>query len=123
LSQIAASYAVPGDAIEVVASILNWCREHNVPEDNPFRSGKALRCNETGKPLILLADEITPSMHSSVLAAMELRGFVEEIECIREPHAFLSHLMLHELAHVQFPEASERECDEWAFSMLAHHAG
>jgi hypothetical protein len=62
LSQIAASYSVPGDAIKVVPSIKDWCCERNVPEEHPFRIGKTLRCNETGEPLISLADEITPSM-------------------------------------------------------------
>ena len=121
LQRIATRYAVELEAIKVVPSVKAWCDEHGVPETNHRRAGKTVRNNMSGAALILLPEEITPSMQSSVLSAMELHGY--DVAQLREPSVFLVHLFLHELAHAQFPDASEQECDDWAFSQLAHNDG
>jgi len=92
-----------------------------VPETNHGRTGKTVRNSTTGAALILLPEEITLSMQRSVLGALEFHGY--DVAQLREPRAFLVHLFLHELAHAQFLEASEQECDDWAFSQFAQNAG
>jgi len=122
LRAIAARCAVPIEDVQIVPSIQAWCEDRGLPETNPFRSGKTVRNNVTGHYLILLAQEITGSTQNSIISAMELRGHIDRTGVLRSPDTFLLHLFLHELAHAQFPEASEDECDEWAFSQLAVNA-
>jgi hypothetical protein len=121
LQRVANRYSVELEAIKVVPSVKAWCDECGVPETNHWRTGKTVRNNITGAALILLPEEITSSMQNSVLGALESYGY--DVEQLREPSVFLLHLFLHELAHAQFPEASEQECDDWAFSQLAQNAG
>ena len=117
LGTIAARYSIHLESITVVRNVKAWCEEHGVPETNDWRTGKTVRNLTTDTPLILLAEEITASMQSSVLSALEFYGY--DVEQLRDPRVFLTHLFLHELAHAQFPSATERECDDWAFSQLA----
>jgi len=60
-------------------------------------------------------------MQNNVLGALEFGGF--EVSRLREPRRFLVHLFLHELAHAQFPDATEQECDDWAFLRLSNNDG
>jgi hypothetical protein len=80
--------------------------------------GKTVRNLQTGGARILLADEITPLMQRSVIAALEIRGFADEVAEIERSERFLTHLFLHELAHARDDTATEAQCDEWAFSRL-----
>ncbi|WP_273266425.1 hypothetical protein, partial [Flexistipes sinusarabici] len=86
--------------------------------DNPFRIGKCLRNQESGKYLILLAAKITPDMFNSVISAIESRGYETEVEVLNNPFRFLAHLLLHEVAHTKNENWSEQECDNWAFEEL-----
>lgn len=67
---------------------------------------------------MILVEEITPERQNSVISAMRLRGFSEEVERLSDSGLFLDHLFLHELAHALKPGATESECDRWAFSQL-----
>ena len=102
--------------VEVVPSIQEWCKQHGVPEDSPFRSGKTLKNTDTGRHLILLPEIITDDMRSSVKSAMELRG--SSVQDLVEPLTFLRHLVLHEIAHGLDGNRSEQDCDRWAFEQL-----
>jgi hypothetical protein len=119
LRKLAAKYAVALD-VEAVRDIQAWCDAHGVPENNPFRSAKVVKNNETGRFLVLLADPITPHMTSSTIEAMLLREHIsnEEARRLTEPLNFLSHLFLHEIAHALDSRRSERDCDRWALEQM-----
>lgn len=119
LRALASQYRSDFD-IEVVPSIKIWCEENRVPEDNPFRSGKALLNNKTGRYLILLANPITASMISSAVSAMLFRQRVSESEAesMMKPEVFLTHILLHEIAHTLDDKWSEDKCDRWAFDQM-----
>ncbi|MEW5974567.1 MAG: hypothetical protein AB1898_02055 [Acidobacteriota bacterium] len=118
LRDIAESCDFQLEEIEVVESIKQWCDEKGVEEDNYWRVGKCLRNKDSGKYRILLAAEITPEMQSSVLSAMEYRGFASELPLLAAPDKFLEHLLLHEIAHAKNNTWDESECDRWAFARL-----
>lgn len=106
--------------VETVPSIQDWCRSRGLTESNPFRCGAVFRSRETGRYLILLADNITTDMQSSVRAAMQMRGTLtnRQLEFLSEPGNFVRHLVLHEVAHALDDKRSEEECDRWAFTQL-----
>lgn len=118
LRAIAASHEFPLEEIETVADIKQWCDERGVEEDNFCRVGKCLRNGNTGKYRILIAAEITPEMQNSVLAAMEYRGFGNEVSLLSAPDKFVEHLLLHEIAHAKNNNWDQSECDSWAFRQL-----
>ena len=122
LKGIAANYAVQLDDIIAVPSVKEWSEKHGLTEDNPFRTARVVQNERTKGYLIVLANEITDSMQGSVLTAMQLRGFWDEVELLKNPAAFLQHLVLHELAHPLHPNGSETQCDEWAFKELEKYA-
>lgn len=119
LREIAAQFQ-PGIDVETVPEIQAWCNDHGAPEQNPFRSGKALRNRETGRLLILIANPLTPTMISSAVDVMLLRGYIsaEEAARLSGPVNFLTHLLLHELAHALDHRRSEEACDRWALSQM-----
>ena len=58
---------------------------------------------------------------SSVIDALVVTGFATESEQLENsPYLFLSHTVLHELAHIEneWGQEFEAECDLWAFSRL-----
>jgi hypothetical protein len=118
---IAQSHGVVLEAIDVVESIKDWCTLHNIDESNPHRMGKTVRNLQTGLCRILLADEIKPSMQSGVCFVLMSRGFGDEVAALHDSDIFLT-LFLHELAHARDSDASEQECDEWAFKELGAYA-
>jgi len=122
LTQIAQQHDFPLEEIESVSSIQEWCKVRGIEENNPFRTGKCLRNRESGKYIILLAEEITGDMQSSVISAMEFRGYGPEVEALENPFLFLVHLLLHEVAHAKNDKWSEKECDAWAFEELEKFA-
>ncbi|MGC1818121.1 MAG: hypothetical protein WA900_10760 [Casimicrobiaceae bacterium] len=122
LDAIAATYPVRLQGIEVVPSIRDWSVAHGLEESSHSRMGKTVVNNETGASLILLAAEITPEMQSQVIFGMEARGHFDEAQPLRgDARAFIVHLLLHEMAHARFPDATEIECDDWAFAELPRH--
>ena len=122
LEALAKQYGADLDVL-VTPDVQAWCKERNVAESNPFRCGKALRYNETGRHLILLADPVSGDMHASALSAMEHRGNLthEQLTTLRQPGAFVKHLVLHEVAHALDSRRTEDECDEWALTQLGLH--
>lgn len=105
-----------GDCLlPIVDSVQDWARQFGIQEDDPFRAAMAARRSD-GRPAIVLLRQIRPDIRSSILPAMEIRGFGTEVERLRDPSAFLEHLVLHEAAHLLLPDgATESDCDRWAF--------
>ena len=122
LKAIAANYAVPVEDIIAVPNVKEWSQSNSLEEKNPCRVAKVVQNTQTRAFLIILAAEITDSMQRSVTGAMELRGFVDEVEALRDPTKFLQHLVLHELAHPLHPGGTESDCDAWAFKELGRYA-
>lgn len=122
LKAIAANYTVAIEDIIAVPSVQEWSQAQSIEEKNPFRVAKVVQNLQTQAFLIVLAAEITDSMQGSILGAMELRGFVDEVEALRDSTRFLQHLILHELAHPLHPGSTESECDAWAFRELERYA-
>ena len=122
LKEIAANYPVAVEDIISVPSVQQWAESHGMKEENPFRTGCVVQNRQTMAYLIVLPEEITDDMQSSVCAAMELRGFANEVETLKMPEKFLQHLILHEIAHPLHPEGTEDECDAWAFRELKKYA-
>ncbi len=112
------SVGLPNCLFLIEPSVQDWARGVGVKVDSPFLSGMALRRSD-GVPTIVLLEEIDHHIQRSILPAMEIRGFTEEIEQLQNVHLFLEHLVLHEAAHLLLPSgASESECDAWAFGRL-----
>ncbi|HMK56481.1 MAG TPA: hypothetical protein VK448_07590 [Dissulfurispiraceae bacterium] len=118
LRAVATRYDFPLEEIEAVQDIMQWCNERGIEENNSWRVGKCLRNRTNGKYRILLAAEITPEIKNSVLAAMEYRGFGNEVSSLEASEKFLEHLLLHEIAHAKHETWEEKDCDKWAFNEL-----
>ena len=118
LQDIARRYHFPLKDIETVANINKWCGKWGIDEPNPFRTGTCLRQTETGRFKILFAEEITPEMQQSVIDAMIIHGFKDEVELLDDPFIFTVHLLLHEIAHAMNLTWLEDQCDIWAFKEL-----
>ena len=84
--------------VEVVPSIQEWCKQHDIKEENWSRTGKTLKNLTTGRHLILLPEVITDEMSFLGLKyTMEFRrGCGSKLA---EPLAFLRHLVFHEISH------------------------
>ena len=87
-------------------------------EDSPCRTARIVRNTSTGRYVILFAERMTEDMVSSVVSALEFRGFGREVSQLSDPHTFVRHLLLHEIAHGLDATRSEYDCDRWAFDQL-----
>jgi hypothetical protein len=106
----------------IVDSVNEWAKHHGRGERNRL-TPRAARCFDligSDKWLILLAAEITPQMQKSIRGRLQTCGY--DISPIAGERPFLTHLLLHEVAHTLHPDASEDECDEWAFAQLSKYA-
>jgi hypothetical protein len=45
------------------------------------------------------------------------------VDQLKDPQTFLKHLFLHELRHALNSDATEQECDEWAFGRILEEPG
>ena len=86
--------------------------------DNPI--GKALWGSPSEPNRILLRQRLTAQHIDDHLLALFFRGFRQTYDVLSNSRAFLSHLVLHEVAHIKhdWKQDHEVECDEWAFSNL-----
>ncbi|MBZ0157146.1 MAG: hypothetical protein K8I29_13150 [Alphaproteobacteria bacterium] len=109
-----------GPIVLIIDNVPEWCRRHNIEEYNPSQTARAFRVQQTGKGVILLASLITPAMRRSVEIFIEQSGYSEEVKALRKDRDFLKHLVLHEIAHLNYGwgEGEESLCDEWAFAMM-----
>jgi hypothetical protein len=109
---------LPECSLEIVDSVLEWAKSVGVEEKNHERLAMALLAD--GNPLIVFKSEITENDRSGVIGRLMFGGFDAELRRIQLPESFLEHLVLHEAAHLLLPgNASEEECDRWAFDHLA----
>lgn len=104
-----------------VADVAAWAVEHSVRiAGNPIAC--ALSQHDGDRWLILIREEISEDRFNQVLGRLDIRGYWAETANFRNDRsAFLRHLVLHELAHLEnnWDQSHEDECDEWAFQRLA----
>ncbi|MCW7540658.1 hypothetical protein OOT46_22830 [Aquabacterium sp. A7-Y] len=105
----------------IVPDIARWCAERRGEcLGNPCAMAITGKAGAWG---ILLRSEIDPDTVQSVKERIDLFGGHEDIDVFQRldsPRAFVSLLVLHELAHLQndWPQAKENDCDAWAFERL-----
>ena len=123
LHQMLGDYGLPPTSLEIVPSVQAWCREHGIPERNPFRTAKCLCRSADGACHIVMAAEISDDQISGGKSGMERQGFAEEVRALGTDRAYLVHLMLHEIGCHVLRTTEQRPRDEWAFSEMVNYAG
>ena len=118
VDELVRRFGPPNCQILVVDSVQGWARSVGLIEEDPFRAGMAVTRREDRVSTVVLLRRITGDIQRSVTGALLYRGFEKEVRRLQDPAAFLEHLVLHEIAHLILPGASETECDEWAFERL-----
>jgi hypothetical protein len=104
--------------IHVVSSVQEWALQHGMEELEPFRAARAA-VSPLGAPAIVLLECISIDIQDSILSRLAVGGFAQQADQLSVPHAFIEHLVLHEVAHLLLPrDASEEDCDKWAFERL-----
>lgn len=108
----------------LVESIAAWCSERGTANP-PDPIAMAVRCGETERAGVLIRSMIRGDRMHSAIDRMLLGDHDDLPEQLRgNPALFLSHLVLHELAHLTNNWGQEREddCDRWAFARLFRKA-
>jgi hypothetical protein len=103
--------------LRIEESVQDWAVAHGIREPSHSRTAMAAARSD-GVATIVLVRVITPEMQRGVISGLEFRGFDTEARRLIEPVLFLEHLVLHEAAHLLLAEASEDDCDRWAFDRL-----
>jgi hypothetical protein len=107
------------ERIDIVESISEWCRVHEIENKSPFSPDMCLRNNTTNKCLILLDKFVSDDERQSIIDAMILRGSTpSDIGLLNDDLLFLKHLVLHECSHAIHQDFGELDCDVWAFKEL-----
>jgi hypothetical protein len=111
---------LPNVELVLVPSVKAWCEATQAAVQSPFKCGAALRNRETGRFVVLLAEEITPDMHASRMAVLRMRPSLNDDrrKQLEVPQGFVRHLLLHEVAHALDSTRNEEQCDDWAFQQL-----
>lgn len=103
----------------IITDISTWCRDRG-KEVDPFRAAMAIRDGQSRKAGILIAKRITSEMIATVKTCIELNGFKAEVEALKTEQDFLTHTILHEIAHLlnNWTQQEESLCDRWAFTKM-----
>lgn len=103
----------------VIANDLQaWAHSVGLREDTPWRTAMAVQRNSDGMSIIAVAEQISAAARETVISGVEVRGFGRQVSILRDPAIFLAHLVFHEAAHLLLQNATEDECDQWAFERL-----
>lgn len=121
LEALLAEHATQPTAVVLVKDVESWAAENRLKvQGNPIGT-----CFDSRGELprrIVIRESISEEGVGGVLGRLDFRGYWVETRTLRsDPVAFLGHLLLHELAHLENNWGQEREddCDAWAFSRLA----
>jgi len=102
-----------------VDDISEWCAQREGEnKSNPL--AKAIRDRESRVAGILIRKNMDSERIDSVKGRIQTGGFGLEVEQLDTPERFLTHLVLHELAHLinDWGQDMEDKCDEWAFQRM-----
>ena len=103
--------------LEVVDDVADRSTQLGYPDANPFRLARSIR-RPAGESFILISSQITDDMVESAKSAMTLRGFSDEVQRLSTNEAFLTHLVLHEVAAFVLRTAEQEPRDRWAFQQM-----
>jgi hypothetical protein len=117
LESLARRYPIDLEAVIAVPSVREWKLAHGLQEVNTRRAATIVQL-ESSRWLVVLAQEISPSVQRSIVNGIQARGFFDEADVLASPTHFMRHLVLHELSHALHPSGSEEFHDEWAFGEL-----
>jgi hypothetical protein len=119
LRELIALHSIAPVHLEFVDCVRSWCVGNGFV-DPPDPVGMALRDRESGIGLILIRRSMDEDRTAGVLGRLSFAGHPDVEERLSSEVAFLSHLVLHELAHLQngWGQEDEDSCDDWAFERL-----
>jgi len=122
LIRILDDYGLAPDTLELVPDVREWCHEHGIDENSPFRQAKCLCRYVDNACHIVMLEVLTDDAIASGKSAMESRGFMSEVATLDTDTKYLVHLLLHEVAcHVLNSTDQERR-DKWAFERVSKYS-
>jgi hypothetical protein len=124
LEALLATHSTEPIDLMLVESVAAWCAARG--ERNPVDPiAMAVRCGETRRAGILVQTPLRSDRIQSAIDRMIFGDHGDLPQKLENDQAlFLSHLVLHELAHLANGWGQEREddCDRWAFQRLLGNA-
>jgi hypothetical protein len=102
-----------------VADVAAWCAQRK-GENRGNPAAKAIRAGQTKRAGIVLRKEIDSDRVNGINGRLAAGGFWTEADQLNTPETFLTHLVLHELAHLlnNWGQEKENDCDAWAFKKM-----
>ncbi len=102
-----------------VDDINKWCSARE-GENNGNPIAKAIRDSSSKEAGILLRKKINHDRYQGVIERIKIGNNNSEINKLNSIENFLSHTILHELAHLlnKWGQDKEDDCDKWAFTKL-----
>jgi hypothetical protein len=115
LDRVVCKHSLEPVSIEFVDDVADWCAGRGVlcPDGPGGAAGMAIRADQTGAVVILIRRCIDANYVAGIKGRMLAGGFDAWARKLDTPESFLTHLVLHELAHLV--PRTEDECDAWAF--------
>jgi hypothetical protein len=121
LEALLAAHATQETILVLVDDIERWAAANHLSVlGNPV--GTCFESQGDVPRRIVVREAISEERVNGILGRLDFRGYWVETRSLRsDPAAFLRHLVLHELGHLENNWGQEREddCDAWAFSRLA----
>jgi hypothetical protein len=104
----------------IVPDVAAWAKEANVSVvGNPMAT--SIQATPQFPRRVVIREVISRDEIEGVLSLLDFQGYADEVRGLRDnPERFATHLVLHELAHLENNWGQEREmdCDDWAFQRL-----
>lgn len=102
-----------------VDDVATWCSERK-GENRGNPSAKAIRDSQTKRAGILLRKVLDSDRINGIKGRLDAGGFWAESSRLDTPEKFVTHLVLHELAHLlnNWGQENEEQCDAWAFEKM-----
>lgn len=119
LERVAACNSDETVEVVFVEDVADWCAQRCIENwGNP--AAVSIRGRRTDSGRIVIRREIDADWIDGIKARMLLGGFWIEVDDLDTPEKFLTHLLLHELAHLVNDWGQDREddCDAWAFDRM-----
>jgi hypothetical protein len=101
-----------GAKLEIVDSVPDWCREHQVKDGNPFREGVAFPASG----LVVLSATVSEDVARSSGSLFTI-GPAAHDALARDLPNYARYLLLHEIAHLH-GMLDEPTADRWALTQL-----
>lgn len=104
----------------LVEDINKYIEQIGGTSDNCLPIAKALWNSKTEAPMILLQNKMSEDEIDSVLTTLFIKNLYDVYEIIKEPMDYITHTVLHEVAHIKhnWNQSDENKCDIWAFKQL-----